>query len=259
MKEFAKYTGFSQTNLRYYDEIGLLKPVKRGENNYRYYSAQQIVTINMINVLRSLGTPLNEIAELESNRTPELILDQLKRQERKLTAELRRIYEAQSVIHIYSDMIEAGLHINEDKVIEYEAEDMPIVLGPKTDFEDNKPFYEAFLEFCERMKQLGLNLSYPVGGYYDSMDYFLEHPSQPSRFFLGDPKGGFHKMAGRYLRAYTRGYYGVLNDVPTRIADYAKEHSLDIVGPVYVIYLHDELSVKDPDQYLSRASVLIKK
>ncbi len=37
VKKLAKISGISIRTLRFYDEIGLLKPAYYGENNYRYY------------------------------------------------------------------------------------------------------------------------------------------------------------------------------------------------------------------------------
>ncbi len=103
-----------------------------------------------------------------------------------------------------------------------------------------------------------LNLSYPIGGYWDGAAEFFREPSQPARFFSLDPKGHERKSAGLYLVGYTRGFYGQMGDLPERLAAYAKKNSLIWNGPVYVIYLFDELSVTDPEQYLLRVSISVK-
>jgi len=51
--------------LRYYDELGLLKPVRiDAETGYRYYSAQQLPHLNRILALKELGLTLDQIARL---------------------------------------------------------------------------------------------------------------------------------------------------------------------------------------------------
>ena len=70
IKAFAKYTGAKQSTLRFYDEIGLLSPSERGEeNNYRYYRPSQSMTLSFINVLIELGVPLADIKEMSDGRT----------------------------------------------------------------------------------------------------------------------------------------------------------------------------------------------
>ena len=90
IKKFSKFTQVSQSALRYYDKMGLLCPVKRGKNNYRYYEPFQIITLNFINVLVMLGVPLLKIKDLVKKRTPENIVDLLSKQEIELNRTLKQ-------------------------------------------------------------------------------------------------------------------------------------------------------------------------
>ena len=49
-----------------------------GENGYRYYSARQIPTYDLIATLRRLGTPLAEIRSYLTRRSPEALMDLLR-------------------------------------------------------------------------------------------------------------------------------------------------------------------------------------
>ena len=61
--EFSKLTQVSTRMLRYYDEMGLLKPAKIDSlTGYRMYSAEQISTLNRIIYLRDSGFNVAEIA-----------------------------------------------------------------------------------------------------------------------------------------------------------------------------------------------------
>ena len=55
--ELAKLFNLCPDTLRYYEEKGLLHPV-RGENRYRRYGIQDICTLNVIRSLRDLGLGL---------------------------------------------------------------------------------------------------------------------------------------------------------------------------------------------------------
>ncbi|KTC84755.1 mercury resistance transcriptional regulator SkgA [Legionella drozanskii LLAP-1] len=48
VKKLAKLSGVSSRTLRFYDEIGLLKPGYYGENNYRYYEEEQLLMLQQI-------------------------------------------------------------------------------------------------------------------------------------------------------------------------------------------------------------------
>jgi hypothetical protein len=104
-----------------------------------------------------------------------------------------------------------------------------------------------------------INLSFPVGGYWDDMSRFLAEPSRPDHFFSIDPTGTHNRKAGDYLIGFARGYYSEMGDLPKRMAAYAKEHSLSFSGPVYTMYLHEEISTQDPSQYLAQSCVIVSK
>lgn len=60
--EFSKICKVSTKTLRYYDEIGLIKPSKINQGNgYRYYSIEQLETMLFINRLKQYRFSLGEI------------------------------------------------------------------------------------------------------------------------------------------------------------------------------------------------------
>lgn len=59
---FSKMNKVPVKTLRYYDEIGLLKPCYVDESTgYRYYAANQMPRLHRILVLRRIGFSINEI------------------------------------------------------------------------------------------------------------------------------------------------------------------------------------------------------
>ena len=259
IKEFSKLSGIETTTLRYWDEIGLLSPARRDpRNNYRCYTPDQVIAANFITVMSSLGLPLKTIAEAEKERTPEFIMQMIERQEKVLDMEMSRLRECYSVIHTRRELINHGLSIDESEISVKLLDDKEYILGPPNEFEEGQTFYEPFMDFCRKAKDLRINLNFPVGGYHASMESFLRKPGQPDRFLSIDPTGNSTRVAGEYLVGFTRNYYGRFSDLPERLAAYAQENSLAWFGPVYVIYLHDETCIRDPEQYLVQVSVAVK-
>lgn len=62
--ELARKTGVSVRNLRYYSDLGLLKPVKRGDNGYRYYATDASQQVEFIKKAQSLGFTLEQIKQI---------------------------------------------------------------------------------------------------------------------------------------------------------------------------------------------------
>lgn len=62
--ELAKQTGLAVGTLRYYSDLGLLVPVLRGDNNYRYYSENAAQQVQFIKKAQALGFTLEEIKQI---------------------------------------------------------------------------------------------------------------------------------------------------------------------------------------------------
>ena len=59
--ELAKQTNLAVGTLRYYSDIGLLQPVQRGDNGYRYYSQDASKQVEFIKKAQAIGFSLEEI------------------------------------------------------------------------------------------------------------------------------------------------------------------------------------------------------
>jgi len=259
IKEFAAFAGIEQTTLRYWDEIGLFSPEERNPgNNYRYYSPLQQSTVNFITLLSGMGIPLQQIGAIEKTRTPDTIIGLLERQESLLDMEMMRLRETFSIIHRLRDMIKTGKDVDEKEVSVIHIEEMPFVMGPRNDWESDPSYFETFMAFCGQAPELRINLGFPIGGLHDSLEEFLRAPGQPNYYFSIDPTGYDRRPAREFLAGYARGYYGEMGDLPQRLTAYAGEHGLTLEGPVYTVYMHDEICVRDHSRYLARVSIAVK-
>jgi MerR family transcriptional regulator, thiopeptide resistance regulator len=61
--ELAKRTGLTVRTLHHYDEIGLLSPAERSDGGHRVYDEADVQRLYRIVSLRSLGFPLDAIAQ----------------------------------------------------------------------------------------------------------------------------------------------------------------------------------------------------
>ncbi|MDR3206937.1 MAG: hypothetical protein LBT60_01260, partial [Oscillospiraceae bacterium] len=116
-------------------------------------------------------------------------------------------------------------------------------------------FYRPFLDYCDWARQRGQSLNYPIGGYTETAESFQAAPGRPDRFFSLDPAGRDRRPAGEYLVGYGRGYYGEADAAAARLLAYAREHGLKLAGPVYQIYLFDELVLREEDKFLLQIAV----
>jgi hypothetical protein len=182
----------------------------------------------------------------------------LNRNKRTISYEIDFLKEILSIMEMYHNHIIDGINADEDEIAVCKMPQLQITMGETTNFKNDDSFYNEYLAFCISDRTPKLNLSYPIGGYFDSFRTFLDHPSEPTCFFSLDPDGRDEKEKGLYLVGYTRGYYGQANDLPERMKAYADKHNIEFDGPVYCNYLFDEVSTSDPDQYLLQVAASVK-
>jgi DNA-binding transcriptional MerR regulator len=263
IKEFSEIVKISQDAIRYMEAKDVLRPAARGQSgsnsdNYRRYAFWQITAINMVRVLTDIKVTLEEIATLNTERTPEKMLKLFSRQKHLMRNNLRLYEDAHLVLETVLELLMESVCASEDEIALIERPARQITLGGINDYGDSASFYEAFISFCLEKYDPPLNLSFPIGGYHTSMAEFLKAPSRPTRYLSLNPKGLEEMPAGLYLTGYTRGSYGQTNDLPERMKAFAEEEGLVFIGPVYQIYVQDEISVVDKNNYLLQASALVK-
>ena len=63
VQKLGKMAGISTRTLRYYDEIGILKPLRINSSGYRIYGEREVDQLQQILFYRELGMPLHQIRE----------------------------------------------------------------------------------------------------------------------------------------------------------------------------------------------------
>lgn len=260
IQEFATISGVEASTLRYWDEIGLFQPIKRNpDNNYRYYSLAQLTALNFVTVLSQLAFPLKTIAELRKERNPEKLLALLEKQEKQMDMEMRNLRQRYSIIHARRELINNGVRVDEKTLSVQYIEELPLILWPGNEYQEGNTFIQPLATSIMKTDEYHINLSFPVGGFYKNIKNFIKAPGLPDNFFSIDPIGTHMLRGGDYLVGYARGYYAELGDLPNRMAAYAKDHTLNLKGPVYIMYLLDEICVQDFSDYLVQCIVAVSK
>jgi MerR family transcriptional regulator, thiopeptide resistance regulator len=64
VKQLSRLAGVTPRTLRYYDQIGLLRPTRVADNGYRYYGQEAVLRLQQIMFYRELDLPLEEIGRI---------------------------------------------------------------------------------------------------------------------------------------------------------------------------------------------------
>jgi len=98
-KQVSDITGVTTRTLRYYDEIGLLKPYDINISGYRLYSEQEIAGLYIVLAYKEVGYNLKEIKQISN----------LSKQE-----QLTKLYSAAERLHKKKDRISILIKYVED-------------------------------------------------------------------------------------------------------------------------------------------------
>ena len=92
--EFSKLTGASIKSLRYYDEIGVLKPYYVDKDTkYRYYIPEQIIELNVIKLCLSLNLPLESLKWKSNNTSLTNLIDTGKEKAEQVISETYKMLD----------------------------------------------------------------------------------------------------------------------------------------------------------------------
>jgi DNA-binding transcriptional MerR regulator len=104
--QFSQLAQVSKRLLRYYDQIGLLKPAYTDKcTQRRYYRAEQLTDLNRILALKDLGLSLEQIQKMlrdkiSSDELQGMLLLKKAEIEQQLQAELQRIRNIEARLHL---------------------------------------------------------------------------------------------------------------------------------------------------------------
>lgn len=106
--DFSRLTQVSVKTLRWYDEMGLLKPARvDADSGYRYYSARQISRLARILILKNLGFSLGQVGVmLDGDIRTSQIRDMLQSRRNQLVGQLQLEREKLTMVEAWLRQIE---------------------------------------------------------------------------------------------------------------------------------------------------------
>ncbi|MCX6048559.1 MAG: MerR family transcriptional regulator [Chloroflexi bacterium] len=116
--EFSKVVQVPVATLRYYDQVGLLKPIEVDRfTGYRYYSASQLPRLHRILALKGLGFSLEQIGlVLAEGLTPEQMRGMLRLRHAQISQQLAEVQSQLLGVEARLQQIE-----KEDKISTYDV------------------------------------------------------------------------------------------------------------------------------------------
>lgn len=250
--DFSKLTQVPVSALRYYDELGLLKPARIDRfSGYRYYSFDQLPRLNRILALKDLGLSLEQIAQvLDENLTPEQLRGMFRLKQAELQQRVREEQERLARVEARLKQIEM-----EDKMPDYDVILKPLPALHILSLRETIPTFDqvgtVWNETWQALPAAGVTpIAPPFCLYHDeeftaaNMDVEFAYPVAADSSPMIDLASG-RKMTPRDLPAFEqaactvhKGDYSRLNEAYTAIGRWIETNGYRVVAPPREIYLH---------------------
>lgn len=229
--EISKLYQIGPDSLRYYEELGLLNPV-RGENGYRMYGLNDLWRLNVIRDLRRLNFPMEKIKTYMNCRS--------------VSSTKTLLHEELSIIDDHIELLnQLRENVSERLKTLCEAEVQPLGKIVEKEFQSRRchiipqPFHtdEEMDMLIKQLLNKDKNNLYIIGNNRIGSLLSLENASQAlyhdyDGVFIIDRNGSSTLAAGSYLSISYQGDSHQHETYFPRLLAYADMHNLVLKGPV---------------------------
>ncbi|WP_419959912.1 MerR family transcriptional regulator [Psychrobacillus sp. BM2] len=268
----SKYCSISIKTLRYYDEIGLLKPaLVSEENNYRYYTEVEIQKIPLIKYYKELGFKLDDIKSLLTHYQLNTIDNYFEKELSSLEQEMANLKRKYFAVQEWKTLIEQGKHIkncNSSIISSIELKTMPIyqtisfTLELDTQEINNTEFYfsNAFVEFCRQHNYYTYG---PFMLHFENLEQRLCKTIKTVNCYsavISSENSPHTDSIGDFAVITTlhTGSYEQLPQVYERLKKWAGDHEISLQGDSFERYIIDNWSTQDVNEYVTEVILPIE-
>jgi DNA-binding transcriptional MerR regulator/predicted transcriptional regulator YdeE len=272
--EFSKLVQVPVATLRYYDQVGLLKPIEVDRfTGYRYYSASQLPRLNRILALKGLGFSLEQIAVvLAEGLTAEQMRGMLRLRHAQISQQLADMQSQLTGVEARLQQIEREEQLSTYDVILKHVEPLLVALV-RAILPDHSAVGALFGEVYEALgahvgQALGPNPE--EGGqtlvlWYDNE--FKEHDVDGAAAFMlrcRVPERGrmrVHELPATTIAATVHhGSYNTISEAHEAILKWIEANSYRIVGPDREINLYHTMPIRlDDPSYVTEIQYPVEK
>ena len=264
--EFSRFSQVTVKTLRYYDELGLLKPAKVDRfTGYRYYSASQLPRLNRILALKDLGLSLDQIAQLlEGDLPPDQIRGMLRLKHVEIEEQLQEEQARLARVEWRLKQIE-----QEEAMPTQEVALKKIPAQAVASVRDTVPISGLSQLFGEVFGYLGQHrvnpAGPPVGIYYDEefceeeVDIEIAVPVTGSLPAGDRVKPGELPGAEEMACIVHEGSYDAIGGTYGRLMAWVEANGYRTNGPVREVYIRGPESGNDPSTYVTEIQFPVEK
>jgi len=258
--DFSKLSQVSIKTLRYYDEMGLFKPINVDRfTGYRYYSASQLPRLNRILALRDLGLSLDQIAQvLDEGVSPEQLRGMLRLKRAELQQHIAGEQERLARVEARLNTIDLEDTMPDYDVVIKQIEPQ-LVAGVRDTLASYPEVGRLFEEVYGHLARYGVNgLDFLGAAIWHDDEYKTSDIDGEAVVYLKQsiPEGERVKVyklpAATMASVVHKGAYNTFNQAYEAIGRWIEANGYKISGPNREMYLYCTQPVRqDDDSYVT--------
>lgn len=260
ISEMANYAGISRRTLIYYDQIGLFKPVKIGENGYRYYSIEQYFELDVILLLKNLDVPLEEIQTFLKNRNVSYVLEGFVKQRERIDEEITKLRNIRQSLDNYIDRYTTLKNFDLESITySYREAEYFVASEVIENFYDINSL-QVYGRFYSSIDSSDLFSGHPIGFLVEGDAFYEENfHDAPYRALVKIPSERLHlykdqqilqRPAGYYVSGFMKDEIHHINIFNNRFRNYLKEHGYQLNGDIWELLWQDETTSENPEDQI---------
>ncbi|MQS76562.1 MerR family transcriptional regulator [Companilactobacillus halodurans] len=260
--QLAKIFKTKIPTLRYYDEVGILKPAKvDSKNHYRYYTTEQFERLNVITYLRTLDLSLDAIKDFFEARDTSKLEAMLREQKVQVQKQITTLRKVEQRIDDRLLQVEDALNstLGEIEVVKLEA--IPVVIL-KESYRPNEDI-EFPISVLRKKYNLEKNIFLGKIALAISKEQLLHQKFDEYTELImilepgADNQATATLPAGTYLRLRFHGTHNTAGPEYQKLIDYCSQHNYQINGDAVETTLIDYGITDDLSKYVTEIKIPI--
>lgn len=250
------------STLRYYNEIGLFKPIQTDpRTGYRYYSTEQFEQLSLIKYLKQVGVSLKEIKDIYEKINPNNYVQLLKKQRSKALQEYRKLQILINKFTYRINEIEEARQCKDLDTIRVKTFPVRNILCHHERIA-SRPELERSIRKLEKMAmayidKVGLTIALDdliKGNFNEYNSIFV----MPEDSFDPEQTGMITTLAaGEYACIYYRGKHNESSPYYEKLLDYIENHNYEICGDSVRLIIIDRIISRERESYLAEIQIPI--
>ncbi len=262
IKEISRLFGIGADSLRYYEELGILKP-RRAANGYRLYGMNDIYRLNVVKDLRQFDFPMKRIKEYLDQKNLASTLSLLEEESRLMEREIRELQEKTRSIRERIEELAGYESVRADTIALVRMRERHCIAldaDVSSDEEIDFALSKLHQRFEHKMHALGnyligarqrmSDIDAGVYGLFRMVFFILEKDA---------PEYDFSIPAGDYLSLHYRGSSERSTECILKLLAHAHASGYDIAGDPFELYKIDIHETNVREEFLTEVQVRVEK